>query len=206
MVDPRPEAARTPQAAGSGRDASGQPGVIGIGLAAVLTFTLAQGSWEWFSTYIGVTLLVVIFSFYRPPRWTAGPRSAHLWNLAAYSLVVGLCVAIALAPLLQRWSWLFPMPGARSGCPELGAYEGLRAQAALAGLTGQDTAALAYARHLQSHTAVADCLATTTTRWLPVHGAAAAVLTALTAWFLDHRHRRATPRSGPAGAGRDQAV
>ncbi|SCE59086.1 hypothetical protein GA0115234_114739 [Streptomyces sp. DvalAA-43] len=27
-------------------------------------------------------------------------------NWAAYSLVVGLCVAITLAPALQRWAWL----------------------------------------------------------------------------------------------------
>lgn len=121
MVDPRPDGARTPASAGSSRDTSGQPGGIGIGLAAVLTFALAQGSWEWFSAYIGVTLLAVIFPFYRLPTWMPGLRSAYMWNLATYSLVVGLCVAIALAPAMQRWSWLFPMSVARGGCPELGA-------------------------------------------------------------------------------------
>jgi hypothetical protein len=156
----------------------------------VLTFALAQGSWEWFSAYIGVTLLVVIFSFYRLPMWTPGLRSAYVWNLAAYSLVVGLCAAIALAPALQRWSWLFPMPGARDGCPELGRYEGIRAQAALANLVGRDSAALAYARDVQSHAAVADCLAATTTRWLPVYGGGAAVAAGLAAWLLDRARVR----------------
>ncbi|MGW7357192.1 hypothetical protein ACWGI0_11315 [Streptomyces sp. NPDC054802] len=46
------------------RDAAGQAGIIGIGLAAVLTFALAQGSWQWFATFIGVTLLAVVHAFY----------------------------------------------------------------------------------------------------------------------------------------------
>lgn len=190
MADPSPEGARAPASTGPGRGISGQPGVIGIGLAAVLTFALAQGSWEWFSAYIGLTLLAVIFSFSRPPTWTPGLRSAYVWNLAAYSMVVGLCVAIALAPALQRWSWLFPMPGARGGCPEMGAYEGLRTQAALADLAGRDSAALAYAQDVQSHAAVADCLAATTTRWLPVYGAGAAVVAGLAAWLFDRARVR----------------
>ncbi|WP_371583653.1 hypothetical protein [Streptomyces sp. NBC_01314] len=202
MVDPSPEGTRMPASTGSGRDTAGQPGVIGIGLAAVLTFSLAQGSWEWFSAYIGVTLLAVIFSFSRPPVRMPGMRSAYLWNLAAYSLVVGLCVAIALAPALQRWSWFFPMPGAREGCPELGKYEGIRTQAALANLVGRDNAALAYARDVQSHAAVADCLAATTTRWLPVYGGAAAVAAGLAVWLLDRarvRKQAATADRPPPG-------
>lgn len=87
---------------GASRDSPGQPGVIGIALAAVLTAALAQGSWQWFSTYIGLTLLAVIFSSYRLPTWTPGLGSAYMRNLAAFSLVVGLCVAITLAPVLQR--------------------------------------------------------------------------------------------------------
>jgi hypothetical protein len=145
-----------------------------------------------------VTLLAVIFSFSRPPMWMPGLRSAYVWNLAAYSMVVGLCVAIALAPALQRWSWLFPMPGARSGCPELGTYEGLRAQAALADLAGRDSAALAYARDVQSRAAIADCLAATTTRWLPVYGGGAAVVAGLAAWLL----ARTRVRKQAAMAGR----
>ena len=190
MVHPSPEGTRTPASTGPGRDASGRSGVIGIGLAAVLTFSLAQGSWEWFSAYIGVTLLAVIFAFSRPPVRMPGLRSAYVWNLAAYSLVVGLCVAIALAPALQRWSWLFPMPGTRDGCPELGRYESIRAQAALANLAGRDSAALAYARDVQSHAAVADCLAATTTRWLPVYGGGAALAVGLAMWFLNRAQAR----------------
>ncbi|MGP3940110.1 hypothetical protein [Streptomyces sp. 6N106] len=102
--------------------------------------------------------------------WTPGLRSPYVPNLAAYSLVVGLCAAIALAPVLQRSAWLFPMPGSRSGCQQLGRYESLRTEVSLADLAGRDGAALAYARASQSHEAVADCLASTTTRWLPLYG------------------------------------
>ncbi|WFB05851.1 hypothetical protein LRS74_01540 [Streptomyces sp. LX-29] len=194
MDDPSAHEAGRSAAKGAGHDGPpGQPGVIGIALAAVLAAALAQGSWEWFSTYIGVTLLALIFSFYRLPRWMPGLGSAYMRNLAAYSLVVGLCVAIALAPAMQRWAWLFPMPGSREGCPELGAYEEIRAEAELADLAGRDPAALARAQRVHSHEAVADCLTTTTTRWLPVYGVAAAVLVGLGAWSLARaRARRET--------------
>ncbi|WP_242441103.1 hypothetical protein [Streptomyces sp. CB02923] len=142
---------RSPVAAGAGHAAPGQPGVIGIALAAVLTAALAQGSWQWFATYIGVTLLAVILFFYRLPVWTPGLRSAYMRNLAAYSLVVGLCVAITLAPMMQRWAWLFPMPGTRGTCPALGTYESIRTEAALADLAGRDGAGAALA-HAQDVT------------------------------------------------------
>ncbi|MFD4633497.1 hypothetical protein ACFVYR_32380 [Streptomyces sp. NPDC058284] len=169
MDDPTPHGSGGPLSTRASRDASGQAGVIGIGLAAVLTAAFAQGSWQWFATYIGVTLLAVIFSFYRLPPWAPGLRSAYLRNLLAFSLVVGLCTAIALAPMLQRWAWLFPMPGTRASCPELGAYARLHAEAALADLAHRDAAALAVAQDVQSHDAVADCLSATTTLWLPVY-------------------------------------
>jgi|GEM_PF-2794139 len=150
-MDDRPtlREARRPTSAGASHDASGQPGVIGIALAAVLTAALAQGSWQWFSSYIGLTLLAVVFSFYRLPTWTPGPGSAYMRNLTAFSLVVGLCVAITLAPALQRWAWLFPMPGTRRVCPETGRYAGLQTEAALAGLAGRDGAALAHVRDMR---------------------------------------------------------
>ncbi|MFD8330444.1 hypothetical protein [Streptomyces lydicus] len=193
--------ARQATSTGTGHDTPGQPGVIGIALAAVLTATLAQGSWQWFSTYIGVTLLAVIFSFYRLPARQPGLGSTYFRNLAAYSLVVGLCVAITLAPVLQRWAWLFPMPGTRGACPELGTYERIRAEAALANLAGRDSGALAQAQAHQSHVAVADCLSATTTLWLPLYGVGAAVLTGLGAWSLD----RARARKEAVAARRDSS-
>ncbi|MGW5248776.1 hypothetical protein ACWEQN_34010 [Streptomyces sp. NPDC004129] len=179
--------------------AAPQPGVIGIALAAVLTAALAQGSWQWFATYLGVTLLALVLCFYRLPSWAPGLRSAYAVNLMTYAVVVGLCVAITLAPMMQRWSWLFPMPGTRAQCRELGRYERLRVEATLAGLAGRDPLALAHAQQSQSHTVMADCLASTTTLWLPVYGLGAAVLVALGAWSLG----RSRTRGGAGSTGNE---
>lgn len=73
--DPGPQGAIPSASAGAGHNSAGQPAVIDIALAAVLAATLAQGSWQWFATYIGVTLLAVVFAFYRLPSWTPGIRS-----------------------------------------------------------------------------------------------------------------------------------
>lgn len=174
-------------------------GVLGTALAGVLAFALASGSWQWFSTYLGVTLLAVIFSFARLPAPAPGARSGYVRSLTAYSLVVGLCVALAAAPAMQRWAWFFPMPGARTECARLGGYAALRARAALSGLGGLDgraRAALAYAQGDRSRSAVDDCLASTTTLWLPVYALAAALLTALGAWLVTRSGRRGTT-AGP---------
>ncbi|MFE4055430.1 hypothetical protein ACFXP3_03820 [Streptomyces sp. NPDC059096] len=52
MSDPRPPMPPRP-VSGTARDGLPSPGVIGIGLAALLTFAPAQGSWQWFATFIG---------------------------------------------------------------------------------------------------------------------------------------------------------
>ncbi|MBT2458446.1 hypothetical protein J7E98_27870 [Streptomyces sp. ISL-86] len=184
----------TPRPASAGGEVPA-PGVIGIGLAAVLTFALAQGSWQWFATFIGVTLLAVMLAFQRRAEWTPDICSAYMRGLVAYALVVGLCVAIALAPLLQRRAWLFPMPGTRSECELLGRYEALQVEAALGNLAGSDGAALALAQEVQARKAVAECLAATTTLWLPLYGVGAAVLVGTVAWLRD----RARAQSGPVG-------
>lgn len=201
VKEPGSRGTRAPASGGAGREAAGPAGVVGIGLAAVLTFALAQGSWQWFATFIGATLLAVILAFQGRPPWMPGIRTGYTRNLVAYSLVVGLCVAIVLAPMLQRWAWLFPMPGTRSGCLEMGRYEALLTEAALADLAGRDGAALAYAQANQSGKAVADCLAATTTLWLPLYGAGAAVLVGAVAWFRDRARARRDPRSAPVPTG-----
>lgn len=210
MSDPSPRGPGRPEPTGAGDDAGGQAGVIGIGLAAVLTFSLAQGSWQWFATYIGATLLAVIFAFRGRPTWTPGIRSAYVRGLVAYSLVVGLCVAIMLAPMLQRWAWMFPMPGTRSGCDALGRYEVIRTRAAVADLAGRDGAALTYVQEAQRRKAVADCLAGTTTLWLPLYGAGAAVLVGAGTWSRDRSRAArapggARPSQGYAGTASDRS-
>ncbi|MFK0237289.1 hypothetical protein [Streptomyces vinaceus] len=185
---PRPTTRAAPAAADDGIPA---PGVIGIGLAAVLTFALAQGSWQWFATFIGVTLLAVMLAFQRRAPWTPDIRSPYLRGLVAYALVIGLCVAVALAPLLQRGAWLFPMPGTRGQCALRGRYAALQAEAALGNLAGGDGAALAYVQQDEAAQAVAECLAATTTLWLPLYGVGVAVLVGAGAWFRDRARVRA---------------
>ncbi|MFJ7779883.1 hypothetical protein [Streptomyces yangpuensis] len=197
MNDPSARRERRPAPAGAGDDTAGQAGVIGIGLAAVLTFALAQGSWQWFATYIGVTLFAVVFAFQVRPAWRPGIRTAYMRALVAYALVVGLCAAVAVAPMLQRWEWLFPMPGTRSACEAIGRYEVLRTRAAVAEPAGGDAAALAYAQESGRKKAVAGCLASTTTLWLPLYGAGAAVLVGAGAWYRD---RNRAGRRSPAGS------
>ncbi|GAB2726941.1 hypothetical protein [Kitasatospora kifunensis] len=183
MDDRSHPGAQGPVTTGTDRGAGDRAGVLGIALAAVLAFALASGSWQWFSAYLGLTLLAVILSFTRPPTRTPGAGAGYARSLTAYSLVVGLCVALAAAPAMQRWAWLFPMPGTRQECVHLGDYAALQAQAALGALADHDGAALAYAQSDQSRHAVANCLASTTTLWLPVYALGAALLAALGAWL-----------------------
>ncbi|WP_328958259.1 hypothetical protein [Kitasatospora purpeofusca] len=176
--------------------------MLGTALGVVLAFSLAEGSWQWFSTYLGLTLLAVVLAFGRVPVRASGRTSglasgralgrasAYGWSLAAYSLVVGLCVALALAPALQRWDWLFPMPGTRDSCAQAGRYESLHAQAALGDLAGLDPGALAYTQEQQSRVAVDDCLSATTTRWLPAYALGTAVLVAGAVWVSGRRRER----------------
>ncbi|WP_176986060.1 hypothetical protein [Streptomyces sp. 2231.1] len=54
-------------------------------------------------------------------------------------------------------------------------------------------AALAFAQETQAGRAVAECLAATTTLWLPVYGLGAAVLVGTVAWFRDRDRARLGP-------------
>ncbi|MGY0459979.1 hypothetical protein ACW14Y_06920 [Kitasatospora sp. cg17-2] len=188
---------------GSGQAGGTDPGVLGTALGVVLAFSLAEGSWQWFSTYLGLTLLAVVLAFGRVPVLAPGREpgrvSVYAWSLTAYALVVGLCVALALAPALQRWDRLFPMPGTREGCVQAGRYESLHAQAALGDLAGLDPGALAYAQEQQSRAAVDDCLSATTTRWLPVYALGTAVLVTGGAWVWG-RGRPRPERLRPTGS------
>ncbi|MGW6576551.1 hypothetical protein ACWGAN_30885 [Streptomyces sp. NPDC054945] len=200
MSDPGPRVTGTKPPSATAADGIPAPGVIGIGLAAVLTFALAQGSWQWFATFIGVTLLAVLLAFQRRAEWTPNIRSPYMRGLVAYSLVVGLCVAVALAPLLQRRAWLFPMPGTRADCALAGRYQALQVEAALGNLAAGDGAALAFVQQDQARKAVAECLAATTTQWLPVYGLGVAVLVGACAWFHDRARARSVPGRGPTDA------
>ncbi|MET8824635.1 hypothetical protein ABZX40_03355 [Streptomyces sp. NPDC004610] len=177
---------RTPSG-GTDPGAGGRAGVLGTALAGVLAFALSSGSWQWFSTYIGLTLLAVILAFTRPPVPTPGGGGAYIRGLTVYALVVGLCVALAVAPAMQRWAWFFPMPGTRADCAQLGDHAALQTRADLGDLADRAGTALSYAQSDQRQHAVNDCLAATTTQWLPVYGLAAAVVAALAVWAVAGR-------------------
>ncbi|TGZ16340.1 hypothetical protein DV517_13130 [Streptomyces sp. S816] len=187
MDDRSSPGARGSVTAAVDRGAGNRAGVLGTALAGVLAFALSSGSWQWFSTYIGVTLLAIVLAFTSPPAPLPGTRSGYARSLAVQSLVIGLCVALALAPALQRWPWLLPMPGTRTECAHLGDYAALQARAALGDLGGRGSAALSYAQQDQSRHAVDDCLSATTTLWLPVYALGAALLTALGIWWATRR-------------------
>ncbi|MFF4845443.1 hypothetical protein [Streptomyces collinus] len=89
---------------------------------------------------------------------------------------------------LQRWAWFFPMPGTLTKCARLGSYAALQAQATLGDLASHDSTVVAYAQSDQSEHAVNDCLASTTTLWLPVYASAAALLAALGTWLVGRTH------------------
>lgn len=91
------------------------------------------------------------------------------------------------------------MPETRRDCALLGRYQALQAQAALGDLAGSDGAALAFAQEIQGRKAVAECLASTTTLWLPLYGLGVAVLVGAVAWFRDRARTRAETGPGPVG-------
>ncbi|WP_279345234.1 hypothetical protein [Streptomyces sp. AP-93] len=72
----------------------------------------------------------------------------------------------------------------------------LQTEAALGNLAGRDAAALAFARETHARTAVAECLAATTTLWLPLYGVGVAVLVGTAVWFRDRARARDRDRAG----------
>ncbi|WP_063754905.1 hypothetical protein [Streptomyces sp. NRRL F-2580] len=141
-----------------------------------------------------MTLFSAVFAFQGQPAWAPGPRPPYMRVLVAYSLVVGLCAAIALAPTLQHGEGLFPIPATAAGTSGPGHYEVLRtrtrARAAVADLAGCDAAAVAYAQEQQHAKAVADCQPATTTMRLALCRAGTAVPTGACTWSFDRNRSR----------------
>lgn len=85
------------------------------------------------------------------------------------------------------------MPGTRGQCELQGRYEALKTEAALGSLSGSDGTALAFAQDAAAREAVAECLAATTTLWLPLYGVGVAVLVGSAAWLRDRAQARPDP-------------
>lgn len=77
-----------------------QAALLGTGLAAVIAVSFGPGAWGWWSTGVGVTLLLVIFAYYRIPDRTvrASSRARELLALAA---IAGFCSTLVFAYPVQ---------------------------------------------------------------------------------------------------------
>lgn len=67
--------------------------------AAAVTLATDEGDWTAFSTFVGVTLCLLVLAFHRPVPIARGPRS---WLMRlSFGFTLSLCVFIALAWPLQ---------------------------------------------------------------------------------------------------------
>jgi hypothetical protein len=152
---------------------------MGTALAAVVTWVLGEGAWDWSSFPVAITLLLVLAAYHRPPAPTASG-----WNVtakaAAFAAVAGLAVSLLVAFPVQEW---IVEPAVLDSClRDAGRW-----------LPG-DTPALELR-------VAEDCAAGVTTQWLT----AVWVVASLGLFWADRRFlRRLYHRAGaptPAGAG-----
>jgi hypothetical protein len=102
-----------------------QAALLGASLAVVLTQFFGAGSWGWWSTGIGLTLLLVVLGYF---RISTDPRLGRLrWfvRLLGFAAVIGLCSTVALAYGVQTLQSGWTAPGTsgrsvRAFCENLG--------------------------------------------------------------------------------------
>ena len=114
---------------GRDRARADQAALLGTGLAAVIAVSFGPGSWGWWSTGVGVALLLVIFAYYRVPdrtvRWWKRAR-----ELLALAAIAGYCGTLVLAYPVQTWSRdhrLVEGQTVKQFCRSLGAAAGFKA-------------------------------------------------------------------------------
>jgi uncharacterized membrane protein len=90
----------------SEKDRTDQAALVGVALAGALATTLSPGLYGWFSTVVGVTLLLVLLAYYRP----TSPYSVR--KSAALGAVSGICVILALG-------WLIQLPFTHGVCGQI---------------------------------------------------------------------------------------
>jgi hypothetical protein len=78
-----------------------QAALLGASLAVVLTQFFGAGSWGWWSTSIGLTLLLVVLGYFRISRDPGLDWPRRVLRLLGFAAVIGLCSTVALAYGLQ---------------------------------------------------------------------------------------------------------
>ena len=100
------DAARLTQRSSSGTTID-TAALFGAMLAAAITLTLGEGAWSWFSSALGVALLLTLLSFYIPPHPAqTGRRRVVASAAAAGAIVLTLILAWPLQSLLNRYTQL----------------------------------------------------------------------------------------------------
>ena len=74
-----------------------QAALLGASLAVVLTQFFGAGAWDWWSTAIGVTLLLIVLSYVRISKDHQPGKRRRLGRLLGFAAVVGLCSTVAVA-------------------------------------------------------------------------------------------------------------
>jgi hypothetical protein len=100
-----------PDAVGAGkrpqekdRTRADQAALLGTGLAAVVAVSFGPGSWGWWSTGVGLALLLVIFAYYRIPDKTIKPWWKRAREILALAAIAGYCGTLVLAFPVQTWN------------------------------------------------------------------------------------------------------
>jgi hypothetical protein len=84
------------------RDArADQAALLGASLAVVLTQFFGPGSWGWWSTGIGLTLLLIVLGYVRISRDPQLGWRRRIGRLLGFAAVIGLCSTVAFAYALQ---------------------------------------------------------------------------------------------------------
>ncbi len=79
--------------------------LLGVALAGAVTMTLGEGEWELWSSFIGLTLLLVLHAYHGIPRRRSAQSAAFgaVWGLC-FNLVIGVVLEVMfdLGPYEQR--------------------------------------------------------------------------------------------------------
>jgi hypothetical protein len=178
--------------------------LLGTALAAVVALTFGgEGEWDWMATAAGAALLTVLAAFFRLPTGPPLRRAARA-ELAAVSAVASLAVALVIAAPMQAALSAGPVGRMCQASAAVAAGQVLvdeerrrGAELAVARLAGEGTMlsgpeALAHAAEHEHRTVLGICLGASTTRWLPLPAAGAAVLIFVIADVRVHRARRSS--------------